>query len=97
MRRRLLAFAGCGLAALALSACGSSGSTTSTGSGGGGGTASGTASTPTHVIQATASGFNAESIYQEAEPGVVTITSVFNPAAERGISPTTSATVGSSL
>ena len=73
MRTRALAVAGSGLAALALAACGSSGSTGTTSSGGGG-----SASVPTHVIQSTAPGFDAVSIYKEAEPGVVTITSVFS-------------------
>ncbi len=78
MRPRLLALAGCGLAALAIAACGS-GATSPTGGGGG------TASVPPHVVQATASGFNAGSIYKEAEPGVVTITSVFSSSASSSI------------
>jgi len=40
---------------------------------------------PTHVIQSTAPGFNAESIYKEAEPGVVTITSVFSGSSSSSI------------
>jgi S1-C subfamily serine protease len=81
VRSRPLAFAGCGLAALVIAACGSGGSSSTAGSSPGGGTAA----VPTHVIQSTVAGFNAESIYKEAEPGVVTITSVFSGSSSSSI------------
>ncbi len=82
MRRHAAAFASACALAVALAACGSGGGDTNTG--GGGSTGAG-ASVPTHVIQSTVPGFNAESIYKEAEAGVVTITSVFGGSSSASI------------
>jgi S1-C subfamily serine protease len=70
--RRLLAAVASLAAALALSACGSGSS------GGPASTGTNASSPPPVVIETATPGFNPESIYKTAAPGVVTITSVFS-------------------
>ena len=72
MSRRLLAAVASLTAALALSACGSGSS------GGPASTGTNASSPPPVVIETATPGFNPESIYKTAAPGVVTITSVFS-------------------
>ncbi len=80
MRARLAALVACVAAGLALAACGGSGgSDTSTSAEGPASTSSSSASTtiPHVAVETSAPGFDAEKIYSTAEPGVVTIQSIF--------------------
>jgi S1-C subfamily serine protease len=83
VRPRALLAAAALVAVLGLAACGS-GSSTGTGTGVGSLPATDTStspSTPSVVVETSTPGFNAEKIYQDDSPGVVTITSVFSGSA----------------
>jgi S1-C subfamily serine protease len=80
VRRRALAAAAPLAAAAVLAGCGSGG-TTGTSPPHASTTDTSTSKPPPVVIQAATPGFNAESIYETAAPGVVTITSVFSGTA----------------
>jgi S1-C subfamily serine protease len=82
VRIRLAAVAACVAAGLALAACGSGGSSNSTEAST---STSGSTTVPHVTVETAAPGFDAESIYATAEPGVVTIQSIFGSSTSSSI------------
>ena len=86
MRARLTALAASVAAGLVLAACGSSGSSSTSTQATTGSTSTSASTTLPHVaVETSAPGFDAEKIYSTAEPGVVTITSVFGNTSSSSI------------